>query len=208
MAIKTTLARSMLALTLATAPMIAGIIGSAGIAYAKGGEGHGGDHDGGGHGGDDHGGGSNHDRSSDDQGQDHGNRNYEKPEHEKSTHEKSHTAKASKTAEVEDEDRAPSLRSLNRNYHAYLNSHDPRMTAVVAYAKAYAEFEAENGVDAVPTDPELSDDVLREALAGFTKDGVVSDDMLEDAKSILGVGPEVGKIDQIRETLVVSETTE
>lgn len=206
MAIKTTLARSMLALTLATAPMAIGIIGSTESAYAKGGEGHGGDHDSGGRGGDDHGGngrGSDHDRSSDDRGRGHGS-NRDKSEHEKSTHEKSH--KTSKATEIEDEDDAPALRSLNRNFHAYLNSNDPRMTAVAAYVEAYAEFEAENGVDAIPTDPALSDEALREALAGFTKDGVVTDGMLDEAKSILGVGPdEDGKIDEIRETLPAAE---
>ncbi|RYC15773.1 hypothetical protein EUU22_09165 [Ciceribacter ferrooxidans] len=102
--------------------------------------------------------------------------------------------------------KTPGLRSLNRNYHAYLNSSDPRMTAVAAYALAYAEFEAANGVEAIPTDPELSDEALREALASFTKDGVVTDATLEEAKSILGVGPEVGKIDQIRESLATDES--
>ena len=56
-------------------------------------------------------------------------------------------------------------------------------------------------MDAVPTDPALSDEALRDALAGFTKDGVVTDDMVDDAKEILGVGPAVGKIDEILETL-------
>ena len=82
------------------------------------------------------------------------------------------------------------LSSLNRNYHAYLNSNDPRMAAISAYAIAYAEFEAENGPDVIPTDPALSDEALRDALASFTKDGVVTDDTLETAKDILGVGPE------------------
>ena len=56
-------------------------------------------------------------------------------------------------------------------------------------------------MDAVPADPALSDEALRDALAGFTKDGVVTDDMVDEAKEILGVGPAVGKIDEIRETL-------
>ncbi|MDF8357722.1 hypothetical protein P4608_27065, partial [Ensifer adhaerens] len=77
----------------------------------------------------------------------------------------------------------------------------PKMAAVSAYAIAYAQFEAENGVDAIPADPALSDEALREALAGFTKDGVVTDDMVDEAKGILGVGPAVGKIDEIRGTL-------
>ena len=97
--------------------------------------------------------------------------------------------------------KAAGINSLNRNYHAYLNSNDPRMSAVSAYAIAYAEFEAENGTDVVPTDPALSDEALRDALATFTKDGVVTDYTLYRAKDILGVGPEFGKIDQIRNTL-------
>lgn len=104
--------------------------------------------------------------------------------------------------------------SLNRNYHAYMNSNDPRMAAVSAYAMKYAEFENEFGVDAVPTDPALSDEALREALESFTKGGVVTDDALDRAKDILGVGPTYGKIDQIRDTLpdpepepMASETT-
>ena len=105
--------------------------------------------------------------------------------------------KAVKSSVADDTAKTPGLRSLNRNYQAYLNSNDPRMTAVAAYAIAYAEFEAENGVDAIPTDPELGDEALRDALAAFTKGGVVTDATLEEAKSILGVGTEVGKIDQI-----------
>jgi hypothetical protein len=80
------------------------------------------------------------------------------------------------------------------------------MTAVGAYALAYAQFEAENGVDAIPTDPALSDEALRDALAGFTKDGVVTDAALDEAKSILGGGTQVGKIDQIREALASDES--
>jgi hypothetical protein len=99
----------------------------------------------------------------------------------------------------------PGFSSLNRNYHAYLNSNDPSLAAVSAYAIDYAEFEAENGTDAIPTDPDLSDEALREALEGFSKDGVVTDDDLAEAKEILGVGPTFGKIDEIRETL--PETT-
>lgn len=113
--------------------------------------------------------------------------------------------KAEKTTKTANVKAVPSntagINSLNRNYHAYLNSSDPRMAAVAAYAIAYAEFEAENGVDVIPTDPTLSDEALRDALARLTKDGVVTDDTLDRAKDILGVGPEFGKIDQIRDTL-------
>ena len=95
----------------------------------------------------------------------------------------------------------PGFRSLNSNYYAYLNSNYPKMAAVSAYAIACAQFEAGNGVDAIPTDPALSDEALHDALASFTKDGVVTDDLVYEAKGILGVGPAVGKIDQVRGTL-------
>ncbi|WEX75232.1 hypothetical protein PYH37_000614 [Sinorhizobium numidicum] len=102
------------------------------------------------------------------------------------------------------------LNSLNRNYHAYINSNDRRMAAISAYAMAYAQFEAANGPGAIPTDPALSDEALRGALTSFTKEGVVTDDALAEAKEILGVGSAAGKIDQIRETLpkTSSETTD
>lgn len=197
MAINNSIVRSVLALSLAVAPVAAGVTGFTTLAFAKGenGGGNGGGGNGGGNGGrgngGGHGGGS--DKSSS------GNTG----ERGKSTQKAQRTSKVSIT---EDAAKTPGLRSLNRNYHAYLNSNDPRMTAVAAYALAYAEFEAENGVDAVPTDPELSDEALREALAGFTKDGIVTDSTLDEAKSILGVGDEVGKIDQIRDSLASDDS--
>lgn len=97
---------------------------------------------------------------------------------------------------------AAKLSSLGRNYHAYLNSNDPRMAAISAYAIAYAEFEAEFGSDVIPTDPALSDEALREAIASFTNGGEVTDATLEDVKETLGVGTPVGKIDDIREHLL------
>lgn len=42
---------------------------------------------------------------------------------------------------------------------------------------------------------------MRDALASFAKDGIVTDYTLERAKDVLGVGPEFGKIDQIHDTL-------
>jgi hypothetical protein len=89
------------------------------------------------------------------------------------------------------------LNSLNRNYRAYLNSQDPRMAAIASYAKAYAQYEIDMGAEPASTDPTLGDDALRDALSAFTGDPV-SDRALERAKSILGVGPAQGKIDQIR----------
>ncbi|MGO4623915.1 hypothetical protein AB4Z34_14675 [Ensifer sp. 2YAB10] len=226
------IARSIMALTLAIAPAAVGSLGLNSSAYAKGGNGggNGGDH-GGGHG-SDHGGGHGSDRGgSSSHGNSGNSRSGKETKDNKSgekSHQKSHTSngkeKTSKPAKaekvvtsapvvdpvVEPEPlrAAPGLRSLNRNYHAYLNSSDPKMAGISAYAIAYAEFEAENGVDAIPTDPALSDEALREALAGFTKDGVVSDDMVDDAKEILGVGPAVGKIDEIRETLPPVDETD
>jgi len=192
MSMNNTIIRGVLALGLAIAPAAAGMSGFATTALAKGGHGGG---NGGGHGG---GGG----KSASGKSKEHG-KSSQKAQRTKADRSKTKTSKASVTKDVA---KTPGLRSLNRNYHAYLNSKDPRMTAVAAYALAYAEFEAENGVDAIPTDPALSDEALREALAGFTKDGVVTDAALDEAKSILGVGAEVGKIDQIRESLPSDES--
>ncbi|KQY68041.1 hypothetical protein ASD52_33975 [Ensifer sp. Root142] len=214
------IARGALALSLVVAPAVGGMVGAAGTALAK--EGHG-NSGGGGGGGNGNGNGGNHGGGS---GSSHGKsgtaraskdtRSSKASASDKPTWKSLFTrgkkgpdtakkaAKADKLTKVEPIEAGvgtPGLRSLNRNYHAYLNSNDPRMAAVSAYAIAYAEFEAENGVDAIPSDPALSDEALRDALAGFSKDGVVTDDMLDEAKDILGVGPDVGKIDQIRETL-------
>lgn len=216
------IARGALALSLVVAPAVGGMVGAAGTALAK--EGHGNSGGGGGGGnGNGNGNGGNHGGGS---GSSHGKsgtaraskdtRSSKASASDKPTWKSLFTrgkkgpdtakkaAKADKLTKVEPIEAGvgtPGLRSLNRNYHAYLNSNDPRMAAVSAYAIAYAEFEAENGVDAIPSDPALSDEALRDALAGFSKDGVVTDDMLDEAKDILGVGPDVGKIDQIRETL-------
>ncbi|WP_115672517.1 hypothetical protein [Ciceribacter selenitireducens] len=194
MAINNSIVRSVLALSLAVAPVAAGVTGFTTLAFAKGenGGGNGGGGNGnGGSNGNGNGGGSG--KSSSGNTGERGNSSQK-------------AQRSSKVSITEDAAKTPGLRSLNRNYHAYLNSNDPRMTAVSAYAQAYAEFEAANGVDAIPTDPELSDEALREALAGFTKDGIVTDATLDEAKSILGVGTEVGKIDQIRESLASDES--
>ena len=216
------IARGALALSLVVAPAVGGMVGAAGTALAK--EGHGNSGGGGGGGnGNGNGNGGNHGGGS---GSSHGKSGTARASKDTRSSKASASdtptwkslftrgkkgpdtakkaAKADKLTKVEPIEAGvgtPGLRSLNRNYHAYLNSNDPRMAAVSAYAIAYAEFEAENGVDAIPSDPALSDEALRDALAGFSKDGVVTDDMLDEAKDILGVGPDVGKIDQIRETL-------
>lgn len=101
------------------------------------------------------------------------------------------------------------LNSLNRNYSAYLNSSDPRMAAIRDYAVAYATYELTNGVDALPTDATLDDEALRVALEAATKPGtVIDDEMLGWAKTTLGVGPAVGKIDEIREGLAAAAPAE
>lgn len=99
------------------------------------------------------------------------------------------------------------LNSLGRNYHAYMNSSDPRMAAIRDYAMAYAAFELENGIDSIPSDPTLDDEALRAALAASARPGAVIDDAtLEWAKSVLGVGSATRKIDEIREALAAAAT--
>ncbi len=108
------------------------------------------------------------------------------------------------------------LNSLKRNYHAYLNSNDPRMAAIRDYVVAYAQFELDNGVDAVPTDPALSDEALSAALLAAANkdigtvqqpgDVVVADpEVMAWAKDVLGVGPSVGKIDQVRDAMAAEQ---
>ncbi len=212
MSITKIIVRSVVALTIALAPAAVGTFGVTGVAYAKDGNGGGGGH-GNGNGNDGGRGGS----ANSDHGKSGDVRSDKKGKTDRSDRtstlkslfafgKKSDKAikaeKSVKTANVKAaHSNTAAINSLNRNYHAYLNSNDPRMAAVSAYAIAYAEFEAENGTDVIPTDPALSDEALRDALASFTKDGVVTDDTLDTAKDILGVGPEFGKIDQIRDTL-------
>ena len=222
MSISTILGRSVLALTIAVAPLAGTAMGLSEIALAKGGNGNGnsGGGNGNGHGnGGGNGSGGSHATSNSSHGKSgaagtHGkskdNGSSDRPTLKSYfTHEKKSGA-ATKTRVAPTGAKSPKsdfagMNSLNRNYHAYMHSNDPRMAAVAAYVMAYAEFEAENGPDAIPTDPALGDEALREALSGFTKDGVVSDGALARAKDILGVGPAFGKIDQIRDTLPVEE---
>jgi hypothetical protein len=212
MSITKIVGRTIVALTIALAPAAVGTFGVTGVAYAKDGNGNGG---GGGHG--NGAGGGRGGSASSDHGKSGDTRSDKKGKADDSdraltlkslfTFEKKseNAIKAEKTTKTANLKAARSntagINSLNRNYHAYLNSNDPRMAAVSAYAIAYAEFEVEHGTDVFPIDPALSDEALRDALASFTKDGVVTDDTLDRAKEILGVGPELGKIDQIRDTL-------
>ncbi|MDQ0322995.1 hypothetical protein QO002_005201 [Pararhizobium capsulatum DSM 1112] len=111
------------------------------------------------------------------------------------------------------------LNSLNRNYHAYLNSDDPHMAAIRDYVVAYAQFELDNGRHAIPTDPALSDEALSAALLsaankdigviGQPGDVIVADpEVMAWAKTVLGVGPAVGKIDQVRNALAIEQPTD
>lgn len=207
---------TVVALTLAVAPVAGTALGFVDMAYAKGGNGNGGGNGGGngnGNGGSHGSSNSNSDhakssaaQSDDSDDSDSANGSLKRAGHSsKSTahrHEKAAIAKA-KTSASE----LGSLNSLKRNYHAYMNSKDPKMAAIRAYVMDYAEFELQNGTDAVPTDPALSDEALRSALAEASKTGVVTDKTLAEAKDILGVGPAVGKIDQVRDALEQSTTT-
>jgi hypothetical protein len=221
MSISTILGRGIIALTIAAAPLGGAAMGLRDIAYAKGGNGNGnsgggGNGNGGGHG---NSSGGNHAGESSSHGNSSAAATHGKSkDHDSSdrptlrslfTHEKKSGAatksKVATTSPKASRSEFAGMNSLNRNYHAYMHSNDPRMAAVSAFVMAYAEFEAKNGPDAIPTDPALSDEALRDALSGFTKDGVVTDGALARAKDILGVGPAVGKIDQIRDTLPVEE---
>ena len=99
------------------------------------------------------------------------------------------------------------LNSLNRSYKAYMHTSDPKMTAISAYAMAYAQFELDNGIEPAADDPVLGDAALEDALAAATRTGEVSPAALAEAKTILGVGDADGKIDQIRESLSNSAPT-
>ncbi|WP_428412819.1 hypothetical protein [Pararhizobium sp.] len=210
MSITKIIGRSVVALTIALAPAAVATFGGTGVAYAKDGTGGGGGRGNGNGGGRGSSASSDHGKSGDTRSEKQGkaDRTDRTPTlksfftFRKKSDKAIEAEKSVKTVNVNAaHSKAAGINSLNRNYHAYLNSNDPRMSAVSAYAIAYAEFEAENGTDVVPTDPALSDEALRDALATFTKDGVVTDYTLYRAKDILGVGPEFGKIDQIRNTL-------
>lgn len=78
------------------------------------------------------------------------------------------------------------------------------MSAIAAYAVAYAQYEIDNGTEPSVDDPILGDEALEDALASATKTGQVSPAVLHRAKAILGVGEADGKIDQIRDSLETS----
>jgi hypothetical protein len=96
--------------------------------------------------------------------------------------------------------RLAGLNSLNRNYHAYLNSQSPRFSAIFDYVRDSAD-----GV----LDPD--DEALRQALLDAANenrvaqygDDYINDDVMDWAKDVLGVGEAVGKIDQVRDALEI-----
>jgi hypothetical protein len=93
------------------------------------------------------------------------------------------------------------LNSLKRNFHALMNTADPKMAAISAFATAYAQYELTNGIAPPADDPLLGDSALRAALASATKTGTVSPEAFGWAKDTLGVGTAVGTIDEIRESM-------
>ncbi|MGG6896684.1 MULTISPECIES: hypothetical protein [Rhizobium] len=210
MKIRSVIGAAGLGLALAVAPMGGAAVGFIQAAFAKGGDGNGGGN-GGGHG-EGHGEGkSDHDKSGRDRDRDdvssttastattQGTSSPFTTHHfdrDSDRHSKAHHA----SAKTHTEKFEGSLHSLNRNYHAYLNSKDPKMAALSAYVKAYAEFETKYGTTAVPTDPALSDNALRSALQQLSNKPVTNQELAE-AKSILGVGTNTGKIAEVREAL-------
>ncbi|MFS8050370.1 hypothetical protein [Rhizobium sp. BR 314] len=208
MKIRSIVSTASLGLILAVAPMGGGAVGLIQTAFAKGGNGDGGGHgNGGGHGEgkSDHekAGGNDTDGTSANASTGQGSSWSEKSHH-SDKHSKTHDEKAEKHSSKLG---AGSLHSLNRNYHAYLNSKDPKMAALAAYVKAYAEFEIQYGTTAVPTDPALSDNALRSALQQLSNKPVTSQELAE-AKSILGAGTNKGKIAEVREALEKKSETE
>lgn len=206
MKIRSLTATATLALLLAASPIAGAAIGFLDTALAKGSNGNGGaGGNGNGNGGSHSDGKSAHGKSDTDPSDDTTNsstvESTSKPLSLKAHHpdkraEKSTTSTKSQSVKSS----LGSLNSLKRDYHAYLNSKDPKMAAVSAYVKAYAEFEIQYGINAVPTDPALSDNALRSALEQLSNK-TVTDQTLAEAKAILGVGTNVGKIAEVRDAL-------
>ena len=201
MKIRSIIGATSLGFVLALAPMGGAAVGFTQAAFAKGGNGGGnGNGNGGGHGE----GNSGHEKSgSDDTSSTSTNAATAQGAsssllgHHADKHSRAHSASSKTHVSKPGEGR---LSSLRRDYHAYLNSKDPKMAALSAYVKAYAEFEIQYGTTAVPTDPALSDNALRSALAQLSNKPV-TDQTLAEAKSILGVGTNSGKIAEVRDAL-------
>ncbi|NKK67732.1 hypothetical protein [Rhizobium leguminosarum] len=196
---------ALLSLAIAASPVTIAGIDMAALAKSggNGGGNSGGNGGGGGHGG---GGGNsgNHGSSSQGSGSTHGKSQGAKGKSteaaSKSKSDKAHEKKVS-TKEKNLSAQLAGLNSLKRNYKALMHTSDPRMTAIAAYAMAYAQYELDNGIEPAADDPLLGDEALEDALASATKTGDVSPAVLSQAKTILGVGDANGKIDQIRTSL-------
>ncbi len=230
MKMRSIISATALGLVLAIAPVAGAAIGFIDAAVAKGGNGHGGGNGGGNGRGNSGGNSGNHSSGTQDSGsQGEGKSGHQKSSDTSRAEDANDTASTSSTqttstespvkahhvgthprksaasqrAAAKPQNVAASLGSLNslkRNYHAYLNSKDPKMAALSAYVKAYAEFEMQYGPTAVPTDPALSDNALRSALAQLASKPV-TEQTLAEAKSILGVGTNAGKIAEVRDAL-------
>jgi len=117
------------------------------------------------------------------------------------------------TAKPEDRNlhaRLAGLNSLQRNYHAYLNSQSPRMAGIAAFVMASAQL----ALAQTPSEELLAatdDEALKQALLDAANknrvaqygDDYVNDDVMDWAKDVLGVGDAFGKIDEVQETLEV-----
>lgn len=205
MKIRSIIGATSLGFVLALAPMGGAAVGFTQAAFAKGGNG-GGNGNGGGHGE----GNSGHEKSgSDDTSSTSTNAATAQGAsssllgHHADKHSRAHSASSKTHVSKPGEGR---LSSLRRDYHAYLNSKDPKMAALSAYVKAYAEFEIQYGTTAMPTDPALSDTALRSALAQLSNKPV-TDQTLAEAKSILGVETNSGKIAEVRDALEKNSET-
>ncbi|PDT28169.1 hypothetical protein CO660_19135 [Rhizobium sp. L9] len=85
-----------------------------------------------------------------------------------------------------------------------MNTADPKMAAIAAYATAYAQYELANGVAPPADDPVLGDAALTTALASATKTGTLSPEALAWAKDTLGIDTAIGTIDQMRDALAAA----
>ena len=98
--------------------------------------------------------------------------------------------------------RLAGLNSLNRNYHAYLNSQSPRFASIFDYV-----------MDSALGVVDIDDQALREALLDAANqnrvaqygDDYLNDDVMDWARDVLGVGDDFGKIDEVRETLEIDD---
>ena len=198
------LATAAVALMLSTATTGAHLTGFSDMVWAKGGDGGGnggGNGGGGGHGNSDHGNSGHSNSGKSDAKEDKGassTKGQTQKENARRDAEDKQTKKSAAASPAPSE--LKGLNSLKRNYNAYLNTSDPRMTAISAYVRDYAQYEIDMGVAPTIDDPVLGDEALRDALGEFTGQPV-TDKTLDWAKDVLGVGTAEGKIDQVRDTL-------